>query len=45
MGKRAVSRTMMDLFGLPISPAMVRRLERHTARALASIHPEAVVRS
>jgi len=42
MGKRVVSRTMMDLFGLPISPAMVCKLERHTAAALAPIHAEAI---
>ena len=42
MGKRVVSRTMMDLFGLPIRPAMVCKLERHTAAALAPIHAEAI---
>jgi len=42
MGKRAVSQTIMDLFGLPISPAMVCKLQRRTARALDAVHSEAV---
>jgi transposase len=42
MSKRAVSRTMGDLFGLPIGPAAVCRLERRTADALAPIHAEAL---
>jgi transposase len=38
LSKRAVARTLRDLFGLPISPAAVCDLGRRTAGALASIH-------
>ena len=44
LSKRAVARTMLDLFGLPISPAAVCDLGRRTAGALATIHAEALDR-
>lgn len=42
LGKRAISQAMSDLFGLPISPAAVCRLQAKTAQALAPIHEEAL---
>ena len=42
MGKRAISQTMDDLFGLPISPAAVCDLQQKTAAALEPVHAEAV---
>lgn len=42
LGKRAIGRTMGDLFGLPVSPAAVCDLQRKTAAALEPIHAEAV---
>lgn len=42
LGKRAISQTMDDLFGLPISPAAVCDLQQKTAAALEPVHAEAV---
>ena len=42
LGKRGVSRLFDDLFGLPVSPAMVCKLQRQTA-ALRPITEEALV--
>jgi transposase len=41
LGKRGVSRLFDDLFGLPLSPAMVCKLQRQTAAALHSITEQA----
>ena len=38
VGKRGVARLLDDLFGVPISPAMVCKLQHHTAAALAPVH-------
>jgi transposase len=42
LGKRAVSRLFDDLFGLPISPAMVCKLQHRTSQALAPVADEAL---
>lgn len=42
LGKRAVSRAMGDLFGLPISPAAVCDLQVQTAGALEPVHAAAL---
>lgn len=42
LGKRAVSRLFDDLFGLPISPAQVCKLQHTTSAALARIAEEAL---
>jgi transposase len=42
LSKRAISRAMGDLFGLPISPAAVCDLQAGTAAILAPIHDEAL---
>jgi len=43
LGKRGVSQLFDDLFGRPISPAMVCKLQRKTAAALRPIADEALV--
>jgi transposase len=43
LGKRGVSQLFDDLFGLPISPAMVCKLQRKTAAALRPITDAALV--
>jgi transposase len=43
LGKRPVSQLFDDLFGLPISPAMVCKLQHQTAAALASVADEALI--
>lgn len=42
LGKRAVSRLFEDLFGLPLSPAQVCKLQHRTAHALAPVADEAL---
>jgi transposase len=42
MGKRGVSRLFGDLFGLPLSPAMVCKLQHRTAEALRPVAEEAL---
>lgn len=42
LGKRAISRAMNDLFGLPISPAAVCDLQAKTAAILEPIHDDAL---
>jgi transposase len=44
LSKRRIARVMADLFGLPISPASVCKLERRTAEALEPIHGEVLKR-
>jgi len=43
LGKRGVSRLFDDLFGLPLSPAMVCKLQRRTAEALRPIADQALI--
>lgn len=43
LGKRGVSQLFDDLFGLPLSPAMVCKLQRRTAAALRPVAEEALV--
>jgi transposase len=43
LGKRGVSQLFDDLFGLPLSPAMVCKLQRKTAAALRPIAEAALV--
>jgi transposase len=40
IGKRGVAHLLHDLFGVPISPAMVCKLQHQTAAALAPVHAE-----
>ena len=44
LSKRRIARVMGDLFGLPISPGSVCKLERRTAEALEPIHDEVLKR-
>jgi transposase len=43
LGKRGVSRLFDDLFGLPLSPAMVCKLQHRTAEALRPVAQEALL--
>lgn len=43
LGKRGVSRLFDDLFGLPLSPAMVCKLQHRTAAALGPVAEEALL--
>ena len=43
LGKRGVSRLFDDLFGLPLSPAMVCKLQHQTAAALRPVAEEALI--
>jgi transposase len=43
LGKRGVSQLFDDLFGLPLCPAMVCKLQHRTAQALAPVAEEALV--
>ena len=43
LGKRGVSRLFDDLFGLPLSPAMVCKLQHQTAAALRPVAEEALM--
>lgn len=43
LGKRGVGRLFDDLFGLPLSPAQVCKLQHRTARALQPIAEEALL--
>jgi transposase len=43
LGKRGVSRLFDDLFALPLSPAMVCKLQHRTAEALRSVADEALI--
>jgi transposase len=40
IGKRGVAQLLGDLFGVPISPAMVCKLQHRTAAALEPVHAE-----
>jgi transposase len=43
LGKRGVSQLFGDLFGLPLSPAMVCKLQHRTARALQPVADAALI--
>jgi transposase len=43
LGKRATSQLFDDLFGLPLSPAAVCKLQHRTAQALAPVAQEALI--